>query len=98
MIIFPKRDKRLCDAVFDVWLSRDMTFNSQDGFIIFAKHTKAKKIKYDYAIELYLDNMENKSVLYDASFGRAVAIELGGMVRYVWRSDVLTEEEMSRNQ
>lgn len=93
---FPRRDKCLCDAVFDVWLSKDMTFNSQNGFIVFAKHTKAKKIKYDYAIESYLDNMENKSVLYDASFGRAVAIELGGMVRYVWRSDVLTEEEMRK--
>jgi hypothetical protein len=36
--------------------------------------------------------MEERSHFYDPKFGRAVAIELDGMIRFVWRADLLTEE------
>ena len=95
MSFYPERDPRTIKAKFDVWLARDMLFRDPKSKQVkrFEKHTKAFKIRYDTRILRYLDRMENHYGEDSAEMGRAVAINLDGMIRYVWRKDVLTEAE-----
>jgi hypothetical protein len=93
----PYRDSRTIQAEFDVWLSRELIFNRPPGYNIkkYPKFYKAKKIKYTGSVLKYLDRMENKGL---GDRGRAVAIFLDGMIRYVWRSDVLSRKEYDEIQ
>ena len=95
---YPPRDQKVIDAVFDVWLSRDMQFNNSGGIKRYPRNTKAQKVKYTKKILRYLDNMEanaesSSNCITVEESGRAVSIKLDGKVRYVWRADVLTERE-----
>jgi hypothetical protein len=93
---YPPRDQRVIDSQFDIWLARDLLFNNPPGvnFRRYPKYSKAKKVKYTRVILRYLDKMEKTGEVLDmGDRGRAVAIELGGMLRYVWRVDLLTEAE-----
>lgn len=102
MAEIPPRDPRVVDAVFDVWTNRQMIFNNPSkrggqNLKTYQPLTKAKKVKYTGVILKYLDSMEKKS---DMGFerGRAVAIELDGIVRYVWRDDLYTKAELDESQ
>lgn len=96
--MIPERDRRTIDSEFDVWLSRDMLFNTPPGLNIrkYSKYTKAKKIKYTRMILRYLDRMEE--VGFRGRKCRAVAIRLGKIIRYVWRSDLLSRREYEEIQ
>lgn len=87
------RDDRVVKAEFDVWLARDMFFNNPPGLNIrkYSIYTIAKKVKYTRAILRYLDRMEGKS--RSRGGDHAVAIKLGGKIRYVWRKDLLSKKE-----
>lgn len=89
-----KIDERVIRAEFPVWLARDLLFNNPPGqnHKRYEMHTMAKKVKYTNKMLDYLYKMEASSHFYDPKFGRAVAIELDGMIRFVWRADLLTEE------
>lgn len=98
---FGPQDKRVAKAELDVWLGRDMAFNTPPGQNIkrYSKYTQCKKVEYTSKILDYLDRMED--VLFPVEHdhnGRACAIKLDGVVRYVWRSDLLNEEEYGREQ
>lgn len=89
----PDRDHRTIKAEFDVWLAREMLFNHPPRQDVrkYPKFYKAKKVKYTKQILRYLDRMEAKE--FEDHRCRAVAIYLDGMVRYVWRSDLLSQKE-----
>lgn len=93
----PDRDSRTIKAEFDVWLSRELIFNQPPRYNIkkYPKFYKAKKIKYTSNILKYLDRMESKN--FNGRY-RAVAIYLDGMVRYVWRNDLLSRKEYDEIQ
>ena len=100
---FPERDPRTIKAVFNVWLSRDMLFNNPhpgkpgSNTKKYKKYTKAEKVKYSNEIIRRLNDWEEK--YFEESGGdRCVAIRLDGIVRYMWRRDVLTEAEYGRIQ
>jgi hypothetical protein len=103
---YPPRDPRLVEAVFYVWLSKEMIFNNPGkGVKRYPKNTKAEKVKYNKKILRYLDRMEEKvdSVIRAdgvsiEDLGRAVAIKMDGLVRYVWRSDLMTEREFDEKR
>lgn len=90
-----ERDSRLVKASFDVWLSRSMIFNNPPGMNLktYKKYTKTKKVKYTRKIEMYLDKMENNWFKCEHENRTAVAIKLDGIIRYVWREDLLSEKE-----
>jgi len=98
----PPRDPRTIKSEFDVWTSSEMIFNNPppkgkggQNLKTYPRFTKAKKVKYNKERLWYLDNMEKRG---DLKGSRAVAIELDGIVRYVWREDVYTEEEFKDAQ
>jgi len=95
--VMQDRNEKLVKAEFDVWLSRDMSFNNPPGRHIhtYHKYVKAKKVKYTKKIQKCLDRMESKR---GTGRGRAVAIKLGGNIRYVWRSDLLSKKEYNEIQ
>lgn len=90
-----KIDERVVSAEFEVRLARDMLFNNPPGqnFKKYAIYSKAEKIKYSGKIQQYLYDMERDEVHYSSSMGRAVAINLDGLTRFVWRSDLLSKDE-----
>jgi len=92
---YPRRDPRTVNASFDVWLARDLLFNDPVKREIrrYERFTMARKVRYSGKILRYLDRMEDTIGAINEGKGRAVAIKLGGMVRYLWRVDVLTAEE-----
>lgn len=92
------RDSRIVKAEFDVWLAREMSFNNPPGFNIrrYRKYARGKKVKYTPSMLSYLDRMEQSD--HTGKACRAVAIELGGKIRYVWRSDLLTRKEYDKVQ
>jgi hypothetical protein len=90
-----KIDERIVSAEFEVRLARDMLFNNPPGqnFKTYSIYTKADKVKYNGKIQQYLYDMERKENHYTSSMGRAVAIKLDGLTRFVWRSDLLSKDE-----
>lgn len=90
-----KRDSRIVKASFDVWLSRSMLFNNPPGRNIkrYRQYTKAEKVKYTKKIEMYLDKMESDWFKREHENRTAVAIKLDGIIRYVWREDLLSEKQ-----
>ena len=94
----PARDSRIEKAEFEVWLAREMCFNNPPGLNIrtYGRYTKAKKVKYTPKMMRYLDNMERTDVRNVGC--NAVVIELGGKLRYVWRSDLFTRKEYDEIQ
>ncbi len=92
------RDEAVIKADFILYLSREMLFNNPPGHNInrYRKHHKCQKVRYSSKVLSILNRMEDlEGSKYQCSGGkdRAVAIKLGEIVRYVWRSDVLTEAE-----
>jgi hypothetical protein len=90
-----KIDERLITAEFEVRLARDMLFNNPPGqhYKKYSIYTKASKVKYNGKIQQYLYDMEQNENHYASKIGRAVAIKLDGLTRFVWRSDLLSEDE-----
>lgn len=81
-----------------LWTSRDMTYNNpiatkkrSKGFYVIKKHTECCKATYTSEVKARLRKMENE--VNRRAGDRPVAVLLDGLVRYMWRSDVLTEEE-----
>lgn len=95
------RPQAVIKARIKVRLARDMDFNNPPGRNIkrYVKYTQAEKVPYNSAIMAYLNSMEDSLFSeYKESGVRAVAIFLDGMIRYVWRSDLLTEEEFENGR
>jgi hypothetical protein len=63
------------------------------GVEIIPRYTECEKVPYDHKIKRYLQGMEQKGFNRPGSGPAAVCVKLKGMLRYVWRTDVLTEEE-----
>jgi len=93
-----KIDERIISVEFEVRLAHEMLFNNPPGqnFKTYPMYTKAEKIKYNGKIQQYLYDMERNETHYDPSMGRAVAIKLDGLTRFVWRSDLLSVEEYGK--
>jgi len=91
------RDSRIVAAEFDVYLSRDLRFNDPEKREIgtYSEHTRARKVRYTSEMLRKLDRMEDRRMFTDPQDPsvRAVAIHLDGRLRYVWRTDLLTEKE-----
>ena len=105
MTEFPPIDPRTIKSEFDVWTSKEMIFNNPSpkgsggqNLKTYPRFTKAKKVKYDKVRMRYLNDMEKRGNLAGVVCGRAVAIEMDGIVRYVWREDVYTEDEFKEAQ
>lgn len=96
----PEHNPKTIKAVFDVWLSREMVFNNPTGRNLkkYPKYYKSGKIKYTKRILSYLYNMEDAEYDDHPDQGRAVAIKIDGLIRYVWRSDVLIKKEYDEIQ
>ncbi|MBN2258105.1 MAG: hypothetical protein JW704_09800 [Anaerolineaceae bacterium] len=77
-----------------------MKFNNppRQNIRTYGRFTPAKKVKYTKGILRYLDEMEEKVIEWNENMGRAVAIQLDGMVRYVWRGDLLSKKEYDEVQ
>lgn len=73
----------------ELWTAHELLFIEKKKLKKFLPYTSCMKIKYDNRIKRYLENMEQKH----PEKGTGVAIKLDGKVRYVWRSDLLTEKE-----
>jgi len=104
---FPERDPRTIKSEFDVWLRHSMIYNnpppegkSGQNLKTYPALTKAKKVKYKKTILHYLDEMESKDDVLSIRKheGRAVAVELDGIVRYMWRDDIYTKRELDESQ
>ncbi len=79
-------------SVIDLWTSRDLLFVVKGkGITTIHKYTKCRKPRYDTKIRRYLDRMEDSRD--DLPSAKAVCVDLAGQLRYVWRTDVLTESE-----
>jgi hypothetical protein len=91
------RNKKVDAAQFDVYLSRELKFNDPEKKEIrtYPAYTPARKVKYTSEIVRKLDRREDRRMFTDPQDPsvRAVAIHLGGRLRYVWRTDLLTEKE-----
>lgn len=82
-------------AKLDLYTAKDMTFvirKGEDARTI-PRFTPCKKPKYTREIKDYLVNMEEKHPFRPKDAPFAVCVELEGMLRYVWRTDVLTQKE-----
>jgi hypothetical protein len=82
-------------ARIKLWTAHDMSFviSREKGIGTIPKFTPCEKISYDLKIKAYLDHMEAKSDWRPSSNPKAVCVKLMGVIRYVWRTDVLTEAE-----
>lgn len=77
----------------DLWTSHDMTFvvKSRGRYpVTIPKYTKCAKPVYTLKMLAYMDRMNRQ---LNAREGKPVAVMLLDELRYVWRSDVLTQEE-----
>jgi hypothetical protein len=79
----------------DLWTARDMLFmiNKSKGVGFIPRFTECYKPVYNHSIKDYLNNMEAKGFNRPGSNPNAVCVKLEGMLRYVWRTDVLTKDE-----
>lgn len=76
-----------------LWTSRDMKFHDPEkGFFKIKKYTRCYVAKYNNRIKNYLERMKRKDTYHD-SHENPVAVFLDEKIRYVWRSDLLTEKE-----
>jgi hypothetical protein len=75
--------------------AHDMQFvlSKEKGIGTIPRFTKCVKPAYTRKIRKYLDNMEERGISRPVSNPKAVAVKLLGLLRYVWRTDVLTKEE-----
>lgn len=82
-------------ARIELWTSRDMLFsiNKKRGISVIPKYTKCEKVPYTHKIKDYLQSMEEHSFSRPTDKPKAVCVKLEGMIRFVWRTDVLTEKE-----
>lgn len=81
-------------ARIELWTARDMDFviDRSNGIHTIPRFTKCEKPPYTAKIKRQLKNMEEKSLLRPEGV-KAVCVNLKGMMRYVWRTDVLTRAE-----
>jgi len=83
-------------ARIKLWTSRELVFviSKEKGIGTIPRFTECEKVPYDRKIRAYLDSMESKQD-YRRPPGnpKAVCVKLVGRLRYVWRTDVLTEAE-----
>ena len=79
----------------DLWTAHDMTFvlSREKGIGTIPQFTPCVKPPYTKKIRGYLDKMEESGFGRSDGRPKAVAVKLEGMLRYVWRTDVLTREE-----
>lgn len=77
----------------DLWLARDLSFRIDKEIVVVPRFTKCYKPKYTNKIKKYLQWMEGHPIFRRKSDARAICIHLEGMLRYVWRDDVLTKKE-----
>ncbi len=78
----------------DMWTARDLTFhiNKRRGTGAIPRFTSCKKPKYTLKIKRYLMRMEERDSEHAAG-DFAVCVDLIGQFRYVWRSDLLVQQE-----
>lgn len=96
-----KRDRpdSIIKSKLQLYLANDMLFNNPPGYNAksYRAGTKCEKVIYNSYILRYLNNMEDHpNSKYVSGKTRAVAVSLDGMVRYMWRDDVLTEAEYAK--
>ena len=92
----PKAELSKTDlARIELWTAEDMTFvvSRETGIRVIPRFTKCVKPKYTHEIKRYLMNMERTTMFRPEGNPPAVCVQLAGMLRYVWRTDVLTESE-----
>lgn len=81
-------------SVIELWTAKDMTFVIEGRRIgVIPKFTKCKKVRYTHKIKYTLEKMEERGFNRPSENTKAVCVELSGKLRYVWRTDVLTESE-----
>ncbi len=81
-------------SVIDLWTSGDMLFVIEGRRIgVIHKFTRCKKPRYTLKIKGNLARMERRGFNRPSEAVKAVCVELSGKLRYVWRTDVLTEPE-----
>lgn len=82
-------------ARIQLWTARDMSFviSRDRGIGTIPRYTKCEKPPYNQKNKKYLYRMEETSFHRPDSNPRAVCVKLGGKLRYIWRTDVFTEEE-----
>jgi len=81
-------------ARIELWTARDMVFvlDRKRGIQTIPRFTKCGKPPYTKKIKTYLKNFEEKSMTRPDGVS-AVCVKLEGMLRYIWRTDVLTRQE-----
>jgi hypothetical protein len=83
-------------AEIELWTSKDMTFRINGSMQVIPAGTKCVKPKYTKKIKGYLGRMDVTGFGRPESMKKtpvAVCVKLRGQLRYVWRTDVLTEKE-----
>ena len=82
-------------ARIDLWTSMDLIFANSVNHQLktFPRFTSCVKPSYTKRVKGYLEWMEDRGLYRPPSNPKAVCIKLGGQLRYVWRTDVLTEKE-----
>lgn len=82
----------------DLWTAHDMTFviSRKKGIGTIPRFTPCVKIPYTNKIKRHLQQMEERNKALHVSGSKAVCVKLLGMLRYVWRTDVLTKEEYEK--
>jgi len=83
-------------ARIKLWTSREMAFmiSKEKGVGNIPRFTECEKVPYDLKIRAYLDKMETQQDhRRPPGNPKAVCVKLMGQLRYVWRTDVLTEAE-----
>ena len=80
-------------AKIDLWTSHDMTFvvKSRGRYpVTIPRYTKCAKPVYTLKMLAYMERMSHQ---LNAREVKPVTVMLLNEIRYVWRSDVLTQEE-----
>jgi len=82
-------------AKIELRTAHELTFrlDKRRGICTIPAYTKCYKPRYDRKIKAYLVRMEAVSSYRPPENPPAVCVFLEGMLRYVWRTDVLTEKE-----
>jgi hypothetical protein len=81
-------------ARIELWTAHDLTFviSKEKGVGTIPRFTPCVKPVYTHKIKDYLFNMEEKGINRPPGV-KAVCVKLEGMLRYLWRTDVLTKQE-----
>jgi len=85
-------------AKIDLWTAHDMDFmiSKKRGVGTIPRFTSCVKPPYTSKIKEYLKWMEEKSMVRPDGNPKAVCVQLEGILRYLWRTDVLTREEYEK--